>query len=264
MSTAVSDFYDNFSKRLLRDYIDGNIRVERQLEFFKNAIPKHTSRILVVGCGTGKGAYFVATRLAKKAQVVAIDISPENIKIAQRLFRHNRVEYRTVDVTKESVGHGYDVILLPDVYEHIPLESRKSLHTELKSALSQKGRVLLTFPSSGHQEQLRAKGVGLQIIDETVTLEDIIGLAKDIGGELTYFSLVSVAQTNDYVHAMIESNIGQLRSLTKEDRLPIKGLKQKNIIKHAYLSFSCRVGPRKFAKLLRRFRVYYAFKHDTK
>jgi hypothetical protein len=104
----------------------------------------------------------------------------------------------------------YQVIILPDVYEHIPKMHRETLHAKLSNLLSEDGKIVITIPSPGNQHSLYEKGPGLQIVDKIVTLEDLVKLANDVGGTLTYFNTISVWETNDYIHAMIEKDVSRL------------------------------------------------------
>ena len=224
MTSEVTSFYDEFSARLVRDYVHGNKRVDAQIAFLRDAIGPETERIVVIGCGSGEVAHYVAGHIAKRARILAVDISPTNIRIAQLLFPHRRIEYRCADALNTPIQGSWDVIVLPDVYEHIPLEVREKLHANLKPMLSTRGRVLLTLPSPGHQAMLRERGEGLQIVDETVTLNDLTTMADDLGATLTYFAMVTVFNTSDYVHAVIERGADRLRSITQADRLALKRL----------------------------------------
>ncbi len=220
--TAIEEFYDAFSKRLLADYVYGNKRVMAQLQFLREAIAPNTRCILVVGCGSGQTAHFIAARVARDARVLALDISEKNISIATSLFSHKRVEYLVGDILVDPVPGVWDVVVLPDVYEHVPENARGALHARLRTLLAEHGKVLLTLPSPGHQEMLHASGSGLQIVDETVTLQDLQRLADDLNAAVSYFALISVWANNDYVHAVIERGALRETSIRAEDLVAIK------------------------------------------
>jgi len=219
----VQEFYDNFSQKFINDYVYENPRIQQQVEFFANAIPPHTSKLLVIGCGSGQGAHYIATKVAKNARILAVDISSENIKLANSLFPHKNIEYRQVDVTSAPIEGEWDAIVFPDVYEHIPIASRDNLHSQLNKLLSKKGMILLTIPSPGKQESLYATGEGLQVVDEIVTIEDLLKIGKDVDGVLTYFRMISVWNTNDYIHAIVERGADTISEIGQDDKLPIKG-----------------------------------------
>lgn len=49
-----------------------------------------------------------------------------------------------------------------------------------QNLLDDRGKVILTVPSPAHQEYLHRKGEGLQIIDEDVTLENLVCMAGEV------------------------------------------------------------------------------------
>jgi SAM-dependent methyltransferase len=222
MAREVEAYYDEFSQRFLKDIVEGNRRVDRQLALLSSAIPGDVRTVLVIGFGSGQAAHHIAM-VARDAEITGVDISTENQRIAQTLFAHPRIQYRKLDVTTDHLDGTYEVVVLPDVYEHIPAKSRHELHTQLNRLLAADGRLILTLPSPGHQSMLRARGEGLQVVDETVTLDDLIKLAGDVSGALTYFNSISVWGSNDYLHAVIERGADRELPLTAQGRIPIKG-----------------------------------------
>ena len=221
MKSVVETFYDQFSRTFIRDYVIGNRRVDRQIAFFCDAIPRSVQRILVIGCGSGMAAKAVAS-WCRKARVLAIDLSEENLRLARALHAHPRVAYEHLDVTVDALDGRFDAILLPDVYEHIPVAARSHLHSSLALALTDQGRILITVPSPGKQASLAARG-GLQIVDEVVSLDDIAHLARDVSGTLAYLNVVSIWEANDYMHAVVARDTAEVRPLSGDSKLPVTG-----------------------------------------
>ncbi len=219
----IRSFYEGFASGFIDDYIRGNERVQKQCQFFSRIIPEGAAKILVLGCGSGETAFYVASKVAPHAYVMAVDISSAAIRIANVLFRHDRIEYRQADVTEQTFGENWDVVILPDVYEHIPRDGRKTLHSRLDRLLATRGTLLLTVPSPAKQVSLRRSGKGLQLVDETVTLADMNELAHAVHGTLTYFNLISVWERNDYIHAAIQRGADESGPIDPVDRVPIKG-----------------------------------------
>ncbi|MDF1700478.1 MAG: methyltransferase domain-containing protein, partial [Planctomycetota bacterium] len=79
----IEEFYDGFSPTFLRDLAGGNPRVDAVHEFYRQAIHNEARSILVVGCGAGKDAHVLADVIAPRAKVVAVDISENNIRMAE-------------------------------------------------------------------------------------------------------------------------------------------------------------------------------------
>jgi SAM-dependent methyltransferase len=219
---TVQEFYDARSGELVRDYVVGNPRIEAQLDFFRRAIPRTAKRILEVGIGNGYSAHFIATKVARGAKIVGVDISVNNVEIARRLFPHRNIEYVVGDILEEDVAAGYDVVVFPDCYEHIPADSRGALHEKLSKVMADRGRVLLTVPSPAHQRMLTARGTGLQLVDEVVTLSDLVALAEDLRGHLSYYRMISVFRYNDYIHAVVDLEENEVRPITSWDDVEIK------------------------------------------
>ena len=211
---------------LIRNYVHGNKRVNAQLALLRDAVAPSVERVLVIGCGSGESAHYIAARIAKHAKIVGVDISPEAVRIARKLFPHRRIEYRCENAVAGPIENNWDVIVLPDVYEHIPAGDRNKLHANLKVMLAERGKVLLTLPSPGHQTALHEQGWGLQIVDETVTLNDLLILADDLDAPLVHYSWISAFQTNDYVHAVIEREADRVGLITPADRILLKRQKK--------------------------------------
>jgi len=254
MTREVEAYSDEFSQRFLKDIVEGNRRVDCQLALLSSAIPLDVRAVLVIGFGSGQGAHHVAA-VARDATITGVDISTENQRIAQTLFAHPRIQYRKLDVTKDHLDGIYDVVILPDVYEHIPATSRREFHAQLNRLLAPAGRLILTLPSPGHQSMLRNRGEGLQIVDETVTLDDLIKLACEVNGAVTYFNSISVWGSNDYLHAVIERGADRELPLTAQGRIPIKGWPRQSPVSRIWRIVSERSGLGRFLRAWRRRRL---------
>ena len=222
-SNELENFYDQFSRKWLEDLVQGNERIAQQLAFFLRAIPAETGSLLLVGSGSGQSAYFIASEVAPNAKIKALDISSEGLRLAETLFSDGRIEYQRLDILTEPVDGQWDGIVLPDIYEHIPVAARSKLHAKFNALLSPNGKIFMTLPSPGKQASLYASGKGLQIVDETVTLEDLVRMASETGGVLTYFNMVSVWENNDYIHAVIERGANTVGPIENINQTPLKG-----------------------------------------
>jgi 2-polyprenyl-3-methyl-5-hydroxy-6-metoxy-1,4-benzoquinol methylase len=219
----IRGFYEGFAVKFLEDYVHGNERVKKQCQFFSMVVPRESRKILILGCGSGEAAFHIATKVARQARILAVDISAAALEIATKLFSHERIEYRQGDAIEHAPSGEWDCVILPDVYEHVPKERRGALHAQLNSLMSKEGAVLLTVPSPAKQASLRASGTGLQPIDEIVTLEDLLELATDVHAVVTYFNVISVWERNDYIHAVIQRGGNQTGPIGLVDSVPLRG-----------------------------------------
>ena len=210
---AVEDFYNHFIEKLTTDFLYGNRRIESALHFLLDQIPANTGQVLDIGCGLGWTSFEIARHFTK-AQVLGVDLSAELVATAQKLFSLPNLRYQKTDVTSEAFQFDkkFEVVLLIDVYEHIPVEDRANFHAGLQKLLADNGRVILTCPTPLHQQWLRDhKPEGLQPVDEDVTLENMMEMAAALGGEVGTFQTVSIWHTNDYFQAVIVKNQGRTK-----------------------------------------------------
>lgn len=233
MNERIREFYDNFSERLLADYVHGNPRVEAAIKHALRWISLDARRILDIGCGIGWSTWEIK-RNRPHAFVLGVDLSPRAIKIARTLFKADNLHFAVHDVIEDDDLNDlfevpYDAIVLIDVYEHVPKSARPRFHLLLDKALAPEGRVVLTFPSVLHQKYLQScQPSGLQPVDEEVTLEDIAELEQDINGKVVHYAHVAIWHTNDYVHTVIERSPKYVETSRCSQQVPSITLEQKN------------------------------------
>jgi len=197
-------FYDGFTEKLINDFIRGNPRFNRAVDKVCSQISASTRHILDVGCGIGASSYYYA-RHSPQVQVVGVDISPNNIATARRLFGTNNLEFKVSDLSTPPRDHPFDMVVMLDLYEHIPRKDWPGFNRVIKSQMDSVCTVVLTTPSVAHQEYLhRENPSGLQVVDETVTLPDLVQFADDIDAKFVSFEHVSIWRKNDYVHCLFQ------------------------------------------------------------
>jgi len=258
MSTKkVENFYDNFTSRFIKDYVYGNWRIKAQMEFFKNSIPKNASNILIIGCGSGQTARYIAKQCSNSTKILAVDISSKALNIANCLFKHSQVEYKKTNILTNNIGGKWDVIVLPDVYEHIPLCKRDLLHSKIRSlGETTKGRILLTVPSPYRQEFLRREYPdGLQIVDEVVDLKSLIKFADEVKGVLTYYNIISVWRVSDYIHVIIEREVHLGKKISTRFITPNKTKRPKNFLTRCLVYVLHKIRLTRITKYIRHIRV---------
>lgn len=193
MTTAA--YYDGFRERLIDDYRGGNRRVTAALEFAREACAG-ADTLLDVGCGIGwTSAEMADTGLT----VTGVDISPKLIQTASEMFG-DRCQFACGDFATLPLGR-HDAVLMVDVYEHFPRDSRPAVHAQLRRTVG--ARLVMTVPTPEALQRARDLGIELQPIDEDVTDQDIERLASDLDGRVVVNRLVSIWDDNDYRHVLI-------------------------------------------------------------
>lgn len=194
---TVVAYYDAFRERLIEDFHVRNKRVVAALEFAKDTLAGSTS-ILDVGCGIGWSSNEMAVA---GAQVTGLDVSPRLVEAADEMFGE-RCQFVVADFTAWEPDGPYDAVLMIDVYEHFPRETRASVHDRIRC--TQATRVALTVPTPRAQQFARDHGIPLQPVDEDVTDEAVQQMARDLGGRVVVNREVTVWRPGDYRHVLIE------------------------------------------------------------
>jgi len=213
VTREIQEFYDEWQVELLLDFVNGNPRASAGIRFAIKSLQNLGTGVVVdLGCGMGWSSAELV-RSFPCLRVHAVDLSPKLLQIGRELFPDPRLTFGDEDVTKpgwrerSGLPSTVDAFVMLDVYEHIPAEARPLFHSALAESLSPTGSVILTCPSSMHQEHLRKHNPrGLQPVDEDLSLSDVMRFARDLSAEVVHFEYVSVWNTNDYFHAAIVRN----------------------------------------------------------
>ena len=126
------------------------------------------SRVLDVACGTG---VLIPDYLARcAAQITAVDISPEMIKIASGKFPLDNVRFICGDAETAELGTDYDAVMIYNAFPHFP-EPEKII-ARLASLLVPGGTLSVAHGMSReqidrhHHGSARHVSVGLMPADE--------------------------------------------------------------------------------------------------
>lgn len=180
MNKSVSDWYDGFSALQARTGV--NIRHRTILRNAKRAGLRNGMHVLEIGCGIGRVTGMLA-KATTKGSVLGVDISPKSIEHARRnLAKHRHVRFRVSDMTDFQENQRFDLIVLPDVIEHIPLEQHPALFATIVDHLAPNGRVLINVPNAELLEYLhKHEPQTLQVIDQPIHLNRLISIVYDHG-----------------------------------------------------------------------------------
>jgi SAM-dependent methyltransferase len=219
----VKAYYDKHSVGKLRDFVNGNARVDRAWHTIQNWGPESPKKVLEIGCGIGTLSW-LASGAWPEAEVHGVDISEQSILIANALFKRTNLTFSSHESLDEIIkdpSTKYDFIFLVDVYEHITKNDRQHFFNFFKEYLSETGLLFLSCPTINHQNWLKEnKPEGLQPIDEDISIKEIMEISEVIHRNLILYKEVSVWHTGDYLHAVIGNR-------NFSGRLPREDFKQK-------------------------------------
>jgi len=204
--SEVKNFYNskNWIKSQLKDYIYGNLRIERCIALFEKYISKNESyRICDIGCSVGIIPHLLVSKF-ENIEIDAFDISEDQINVAHKVFTNDKINFSVIDLSKEKLTRRYNIFTFFDVLEHLPPESYKAVFTNIANSILPEGKIILTVPSSYYNNFLHQEHPEkLQIIDEIITPEVIQHIADLVGGIIIEHSLISVWRKFDYAHYVI-------------------------------------------------------------
>jgi len=196
-------FYDSKVWAKLDGFIEGNPRVDLAWDRVQRWASPSPRRVLETGCGSGDVCWRMA-RAWPKSTVVGLDLSSKTIEVATKLFGGPQVRFVHGAVTSTDVWGTFDLIVMLDVYEHIPEADRWTLHSRLEQSLAEDGRIVLSFPTPEHLDWLREHHPEeIQPVDEDITPDVILALAKESRTSLALYQRVNVWHRGDYAHAVL-------------------------------------------------------------
>ena len=165
----VEEFYDEYTKKQsIKGINHRHLSIQRWLEEFGL---KPTSKVLEVGCGIGTVSELILRYLNSNGSLLSTDISQKSLELSKsRLKKYKNVEIKAFDFTSDKIDGGrFDVIVLPDVIEHIPLENHAKLFLNLSSMLKEDGFIFIHIPEPNHLEwTTKHNPEELQIIDQPI------------------------------------------------------------------------------------------------
>lgn len=204
----VTRFYDNYVTR--QTAIGINERHHAILGWLRRFGLRSDHSVLELGCGVGTLTQLVA-QAVPNGSVFAADLSPKSIEAAKRrLARFANVRFLAGDVLTADIPGRYDVVVLPDVIEHIPLVDHSRLFARVASWVVDDGFVLLHYPNPHFLEWCHVHNPqGLQIIDQPVHADTLLGAVYPYGLYLDYLERYSIwIEEGDYVVAVLRPSTG--------------------------------------------------------
>lgn len=126
--------------------------------------------VLEIGCGIGTVSGLIGAALGPDGSLVAIDLSPKSIAAARsRLTELQNAQFRAGNVLEIELSGMFDVVVLPDVIEHIPLEHHRLLFSRVASWLAPGGFALLHYPNPWYLQWCHEnKPELLQLVDQPI------------------------------------------------------------------------------------------------
>ncbi|NIN00307.1 methyltransferase domain-containing protein [Candidatus Saccharibacteria bacterium] len=142
-------FYDNIHSR----YYDlamkwcflpfgGEKRCRRQLIAYIDFSPGE--RILEMCCGTGGATFVIAEKAGETCEIIGMDLSRGQIRVAGRKNRFGHVRFMQGDVVNTGFDGAYfDKVFITHALHEMTRETRLKVLTEAKRILKERGEVIV-------------------------------------------------------------------------------------------------------------------------
>jgi cyclopropane fatty-acyl-phospholipid synthase-like methyltransferase len=167
--------------------------------------------VLEIGAGVGTLTELLARELGPGGSILAMDLSPRSIEIARRrLSDYPNVQLVAGDVLEISLTKGFDVVVLPDVIEHIPEALHRALFRRVASWLRDDGFAFLNYPNPHHLQWVREhRPDRLQIVDQSIHADFLLSNVYPAGLYLDHYERYSIwVREGDYVFAVLKPSAG--------------------------------------------------------
>jgi trans-aconitate 2-methyltransferase len=213
----VRDFYDNYTEHQVD--VGVNDRHRAIHDWLKRFGLRRGLAVLEIGCGIGTETELIAESIGSSGSLLAVDLSPASVEVARkRLSDRRNVEFVAADVIELTLDRRFDVIVLPDVIEHIPLAEHSRLFANVRRWLNDSGWVLIHMPNPLYLEWCRLhRPELLQVVDQPIFTEVLLANAVPHGLYLHYLETYSIwIEENDYQVAVLKPRPAELQFHIKE------------------------------------------------
>ena len=193
--TDVANYYDSYTKR--QKAVGINIRHYTIMHLVKKHGLQPHHDVLEVGAGIGTFSTLLLKHV-RRGRVVVSDISPQSIEIAKERLskKHPNAEFVVATMDSLNDQHLFDFVILPDVLEHIPIQTHDGLFRAIRSKMKTTGRLAINFPHPRRIDFLRRHAPEkLQIVDQPIEADTLLKNCYDAGLVLEQFQSYSLFNT---------------------------------------------------------------------
>lgn len=212
------EYYDDYVNRQLKMGVNHRHYAINAL-LLKHGLKSHDN-VLEIGAGIGTITGFIAQKV-KHGSVTATDISGKSLEVAKkRLQKFSTISYLKGDVTDLDFNEKFDVIVLPDVLEHIPIAHHTDLFEKLYQILKENGWIFIHIPNPFYLDWVtKNQPELLQEIDQPLSLNHLVNVFDTTGFFVQHLDNYSVyVEENDY-QALVLKKVDIKTTFTT---LPIK------------------------------------------
>lgn len=204
-------FYDDYTGTQSRVGI--NDRHRSIIKWMKKFGLNEDSTILEIGCGIGTQTELILECLGPNGYISASDLSPKSVEVAKtRLKDHANVDLYAANAVDYEFTGQYDMIVMPDVIEHIPLKYHQDLFTNLRRVVKDDGLLVIHIPDPHYLEWTRINHPErLQVIDQPIHTDILAKNVYECGWYMHFLSSYSIwKEPVDYQVVILKPTISDV------------------------------------------------------
>lgn len=203
----IAKWYDKFSKTQENEGI--NLRNKKIQEWLIKFGLKEDSKVLEIGCGIGTQTELLAEYLNEKGSILSNDLSEKSIELAKKRLRsYDNISFLSGDIVKQNIEGKFDIILLPDVLEHIPIVDHNLLFKKIRHLIKPEGFILIHIPNPNYLQWCHENTPEmLQIIDQPIHTSILVENIYPNDLYIDYLETYSIwIDNNDYQIIRLKPN----------------------------------------------------------
>lgn len=168
----IKSYYDNYIDHQKKIGISIRQRIIAQ-NVKKLGINKNAN-ILEIGCGIGTVSRLLI-KMIPYGNFVGCDISPKSIELAKNINNYNNAEFIITDMSDFNHHLKFDMVVYPDVLEHIPIDQHYNLFKNVANVCSSSATWYINIPEPYSLNFVRRHNPELlQIIDQSLSMQDLL------------------------------------------------------------------------------------------
>jgi len=221
----IIQFYDEYVSNQIKAGINDRIfKLYRRLIRLKLT---SNATVLEIGCGIGCLTYLLSRKI-KHGKIEATDISPKSISYARQFLSKPNLTFTASNILEYTPIHQpFDLILLFDVLEHIPIEDHRLLFSKICSWMHHDSKLLINLPNPEYIIYDKKNNPDiLQEVDQPISTEHLATVLTESSLVIDYFETYGVWMKNDYQFLVVtkkseykEEKISNTRNLCEKSKV---------------------------------------------